>query len=254
MELVASRSKNIIFKEDQHQYFVNDVLFESVTTFIGRFHEPFNAEAISDKIADGDKFVKAKLLKEWAESGPAGTKIHEQLETYIKTNKVPKKASQQFIAGVNFLKDMAKKGWVPLHIELVMYCELMQLAGTADLILINVKTGKMIIADWKTCKNIPKKSYYSSNYIGDDDFGVPKFNYGPKTFFEPISHIEDCKFNKYALQLSIYQVMGELNYGFDIVGRLLVHLKKGCTRYDILETPYLFAEVQSMLLYNELTN
>jgi hypothetical protein len=255
MELVASRTKRIIFKEDTHQYFVDGVEYPSVTTFIKLFHKAFDAEAISNKISDGDPIHKAKLLKDWAASGPAGTKVHNELEEYIKNKTVPKNPCIQFKAGVNFVIDMAKKGWVPLHTELPMFCEYMKLAGTADTIFVNINDPtQILLTDWKTCKNIPKVGYVQSTFIGNDTYGVPRYEYNTPKFFTPIDHLEDTKFNHYAMQLTIYQAMLELHYGYTVVGRVIVHLKHNTSRYEPMESPYLFNELQTILQYVEENN
>ena len=62
------------------------------------------------------------------------------------------------------------------------------------------KGGQVNIFDFKTNKEIEFTSKYN------------------KRLFHPISHLEDCNYNKYALQLSFYAYLSELNA--ERIGRL----------------------------------
>ena len=58
--------------------------------------------------------------------------------------------------------------------------------------------------------------------------------------------IEDCNYNHYALQLSLYRYILETYYGVNINRQIIAHLKEdGVQTYS---TPYMKNEVKSMLV------
>ena len=66
---------------------------------------------------------------------------------------------------------------------------------------------KYSILDWKTSKEIKTDSYKM------------------KTGNKPETHdLLDCKFNHYALQLSLYRYLLEKNYDLELDDQLIVHL------------------------------
>ena len=63
------------------------------------------------------------------------------------------------------------------------------ICGQSD--LVEVVNGKVNIIDYKTNKEIKKESYVDWEGVSDK-------------LTEPLSNLDDCNFNHYALQLSIY--------------------------------------------------
>jgi hypothetical protein len=90
-----------------------------------------------------------------------------------------------------------------------MYDTDIKKAGTADLILLNKKTGKLVIADWKT---------NSVNLIQC---------YKGKKLKAPFNTMFDNKLNVYKLQMSLYQVLIEKNTPYEVEDRWLIWLKDG---------------------------
>ena len=92
--------------------------------------------------------------------------------------------------------------------EKIIYSTELKLAGSVDLIIQNTESDEYTIIDWKTNEKIPTNSY--KNKVGTHQ----------------ITHdIEDCKFNLYALQLSLYRYLLEEYYGLKISNQLIVHLR-----------------------------
>lgn len=87
--------------------------------------------------------------------------------------------------------------------------------------------GELLIADWKTCKDIPTCS-----------FG--------KKFYNPISHLDCSKHNKYALQMSLYQYFIQRICDVKIVDRRLLLVPLEGVGVQI-PTDYLRNEVEAML-------
>ena len=97
-----------------------------------------------------------------------------------------------------------------------MYSEELDICGTCDVLLYNTITGKYILLDYKT-----NKALFTS-------FGFLKFS--PES-------IPDSNFNKYALQLSLYQIMLE-EAGLDVEDRWILWTKRDTQKlYRKYSTP-----------------
>lgn len=167
-----------------------------------------------------------------------GTKIHSNFEEMYYTSE--KQDLKKFGLGGVFT---CKKGYYELDLEKGVYPEflvslkssdgILRVAGQIDLL---IKDGNdIIIADYKTNKEIKKHSYFDKN-----KFGRIMMKY-------PLNNIEDCNFYHYSLQLSTYayllqQIKPELN----IKKLMLIHIDHDdkITEYTV---DYLKNDVERML-------
>ena len=104
---------------------------------------------------------------------------------------------------------------VPLILELQMYHKQYMYAGTADVPLYNKKTKTVIIADYKTNKDLFK-------------------NFRGKKLLHPFTDLLDNPFNKYQIQLSYYQLLFE-QVGLNVSSRKIIWLKKD-GEYEVFDT------------------
>lgn len=114
------------------------------------------------------------------------------------------------------------------YVELLMSHPLLELGGQADQVIIQSLKGKkyMDIGDWKTDKSIDMYNKY-------------------KTMMkEPISHLDDCNYVKYCLQLSLYMWIGEC-HGFTPRNMSIAHVRNG--RIKPYKIPYLKEEINELM-------
>lgn len=167
-----------------------------------------------------------------------GTKIHSNFEEMYYTSE--KQDLKKFGLGGVFT---CKKGYYELDLEKGVYPEflvslkssdgILRVAGQIDLL---IKDGNdIIIADYKTNKEIKKHSYFDKNKSSRI---MMKY---------PLNNIEDCNFYHYSLQLSTYayllqQIKPELN----IKKLMLIHIDHDdkITEYTV---DYLKNDVERML-------
>ena len=183
------------------------------------------------------------ILDEWdnenRKSCDRGTRIHADLENSFYVKKKDISLSKFEIGG----KFECRKDYSDLDIENGVYPEYLisrvsedgklRIAGQIDLLV--KKGNKIIIADWKTNKEIKTKSFFNSRTKTSDKM---KF---------PLNHLDDVNYWHYTLQLSTYAWMiQKLNPEFEIEDLVLVHFdhKDNMTVYHL---PYLKEEVVKML-------
>lgn len=196
----------IIFRAEKHQYQSIDedqIDWLSVTSFVGQFKQPFEADNISVKSSKNKKSkwygmtpeeIRAAWKSEAKRATDLGTWYHNQREAElcaldtiqregvtvpifkpIEIDGVKKAPDQKLVEGI-----------YPEH---MVYLKSAGICGQSD--LVEVVNGHVNITDYKTNKEIKTESF--KNWEGMS-----------QKMFHPVSHLEDCNFNHYALQLSTY--------------------------------------------------
>jgi hypothetical protein len=225
---VRSFFANLDFNAEEHLYKYDGKSLISVSGVIKKFTEPFDADKIAGFVAkkrsreEGRKVTKAEILQEWEDmknhACDQGTSVHNFGENYTKDSK-PTNGFE--IAIESFWKSLPEH-IVPFMFELQMFSEKLGIAGTADIILYNIKTGKFIIADYKTNKDLFK-------------------NFKGKKMLKPFTNLLDSPFNKYQIQLSMYQHLFE-QCGFEVEKRVVIWLKPDAT-FETYETENLISKI-----------
>lgn len=277
----------ISFRDDIHEYRnVNSKsVYISVTTFIGQFQKQFNAEywshyktlesiittsygmqvwyaikrklkgfKASDKEDDGVDYMKSvikqfdipqayskveHLKQQWNkkrdDACAKGTAFHNKKEEESYSNGYDSINSMTVPTALKYSFDLSKleDGF---HAELLVYNDYFQIAGKIDKCIIKTEDSKryVYIDDYKTNEKITKRNEFQS-------------------LKHPINHLDDCKWNVYRLQLSMYGVLLELA-GYEVKHLQLTH----CTDFGEFPEPFtiLRDEVHTILEYraNQLYN
>jgi len=197
---------SIIFNAADHSYKsieAEGIDWISVTSLLSNFKKPFDAEKVAASVTKKTRskwygIPPEKILELWkAEADRAttlGTFYHNQREADICSLSSieleglpipiykPIEENSQKKAPEQKLTD----GIYPEH---MVYIKSAGICGQSD--LVEVVNSKVNIIDYKTNKEIKTESFKNWEGISDK-------------MSHPISHLDDCNFNHYALQLSIY--------------------------------------------------
>ena len=266
---------SIVFNAEEHSYKSIDgaegINWTSVTTLISSLKKPFDAKAVAARVSKNKRSkwygIEPKIIEQiWQnESDRAiglGTFYHNQREADLcslasierEGITVPVISPSGEHEGIRFAPSQKlDPGVYPEH---MVYLKSTGICGQSD--LVEVVNGKVNIIDYKTNKEIKTEAF--TNWEGITE-----------KMLDPISHLDDCNFNHYALQLSIYMYIilkhnpklkpgrifihhiafeqeGEDQYGYpvaakDIDGNPIVKEVKP------MAIPYLVDEVISILHY-----
>lgn len=278
---VDKENDSVFFNDLEHLYLdkLSGERYISVTQLIHAYANPFNASFFSkykalEALCDPDHFSLIKqgllntqiwkpelldklnidkkmfdekvkeILKSWDdtrdEACSHGTFLHEIMENtfYNKTHFDLSNFGCPYVCGDyscikgNYHLDL-DNGIYPEFLMSYITPEGLHIAGQADLI---VKSGNDIdILDWKSNKEIKKRGFYNSS---------KKKNVCLKY---PLNNLEDCNFNIYQLQLSLYAYMLQnLNPNFNIRSLKLVHIARD-GKQTVHECKYLKEDVERML-------
>lgn len=197
--------KELQFDAQKHSYEVRGKPLTSVSKTIHKYVEKVDFDKIAGFVAKKRGITKAEVLAEWEAKKIAscqqGTSVHTFGENYNGMQKPTNGFEEAIVKFWDNIPDYIE----PFLFELQMFSETLGIAGTSDIILFNRKTGKFIIADYKTNEDLFK-------------------NFKGKTLLAPFDDLLDSPYNKYQLQLSMYQLLFE-QCGFEVESRRIVWLK-----------------------------
>jgi hypothetical protein len=182
----------LYFDEHSHTYKLDGKELRSVSSVVASQFRQFNAYVVSagivrNKAADPESpyfgMTQQDIIQMWAESGKdareKGTNLHRDIECFLLHKTIPSEPSIEWDMFVDFLSD--HQDWVPIGSEVRVHND--KIAGTIDAVF---KTPDgIVLVDWKRCKSI--------------DFS------GHGQGLGHMKHVEDCNYNKYSLQLSLYR-------------------------------------------------
>lgn len=198
---------SVIFKSQNHKYESVDsaevIEWTSVTSFISKYKKPFDAQTVAEKSSKSKKskwygMSVQDILQAWEnESTRAidqGNWYHNQREAdLLELNTIERHGCILPIIRPLITDDIKyappqklQEGMYPEHF---VYLKSAGICGQSD--LVEVAKGEVNITDYKTNKEIKKESYV--NWEGVSQKMLP-----------PVSHLDDCNFWHYALQLSTY--------------------------------------------------
>ena len=213
--------QTINLQEPGHKYILNkdpDFEFNSVTTVIGNYFEPFKKEEIANKlVTTSPKYMGMSpidLIANWDAARDYGTKVHNEIELFLNEDMKPE-AIESF-AAIDWLKKYDKNPEIKIYPEVIVYSKELKIAGSIDILIYDQSNNYYEIIDWKTSKSIDKTSF------------------GGKMGTHSITnHLMDCKFVHYSMQLSFYRYLLEKYYGLKIQNQLIAHLKGNSCKMHI---------------------
>ena len=263
----------ITFKAETHKYeSIGDkkIDWTSVTGLVGLFKKPFDQQGIAEKASKNKKskwygMTPKEIITVWkGETNRAvklGSWYHDQREAELAMCNTIERSGVELPIINPLLQDGIKlspdqclaPGVYPEH---MIYLKSAGICGQAD--RVEVIKDTIDLYDYKTNKEIKTKGFTSWDGVTEKMTG-------------PLSHLDDCNFNHYALQLSIYMYMmlkhnhsykpgkieihhiifektGEDDYGYPIVAvdQLGDPIVKELIPYEL---PYLKKEVQNIIKY-----
>lgn len=200
---------DLIFDSRRHLYFVNSVNYPSVSSIVESFAPKFNPspEMMAACVRkynreNRENITEHQLVHKWQtinkKACDLGHETHDFLEHFT-GHQIPKTPQEE--AGIKYIRSLAGKFSITFR-ELRAYSKEYGYAGTMDLPLQVVGKNQFVVADYKTNGDLFK----SYDYL-----------------YSPFEYLESNPYNKYQIQLSLYQIMLE-EAGLEIVDRQLVYL------------------------------
>jgi ATP-dependent exoDNAse (exonuclease V) beta subunit len=197
------------FNERQHKYRYGNEEFISVTTFLSKFHKPFDFNYWVKKKAEEDDVTVQEKKEEWRKINERanfiGSYTHDWIENYYKGIYQPLPTDKDVINRINKFNNIFSEKLnklTPLKFEQKIFSKKLKIAGMIDsLFLYN---GNIIMVDYKTNKK------FNSN--GGYDY-----------LLHPFDTLHQNHLNEYSIQLSLYSLILE-EVGIDVRAMYLLYI------------------------------
>lgn len=210
------------FQAEGHKYTDNkNNVYTSVTQAIHLFVPPFDTDYWSKFKAD--KYSQQKFQdKEWTakevqtmwkeqseEACNWGTSVHDANEEYIKSycaKEVYDKGTEEQKVYFDFIdKQEYFCNFNNIETEFTEFNSTSLIAGRVDL---RLRRGREVqIDDWKTNKEIKFKGFKGERMLA------------------PFSHLQNCNFEIYKLQLSVYALLDEDTFATEVKKCRIIHMR-----------------------------
>jgi len=236
---------NVVFTENGHTYTIEGKPATSVTTFIGKFKKPFERDFWAHRTAQKENVELQDILDKWdsisLRACNKGSKFHAFAENYI-NNKILPNSIYDFDIDMeaynkiesHFLKfyEESKENLIPISSELCVGSSKLGICGMVDQLYYSNTVEGLVIFDWKTNKKLNTTNRFD-NWMLD-----------------PISHLPECEFTTYSLQLSLYRYIIELETNLEIKDCYIVWFNEKNDSYKLIKCDDLRKEIMDMLDYN----
>lgn len=227
---------DVSFNVENHEYFVDNEKYESVTTVLKSYFGVFDSDGVIDKMfmskswGLGHKYwgmTKEDIKRDWELKGleacKKGTEMHKMIEDYYNGLEV----ECEWVEWLQFKRFVGTMGCVrPFRAEWRVYDKEYKIAGTIDMTYYDEVNDEYWIYDWKRSKDINMNRYGKCN--------------------EPIAHLYDNNYNKYALQLSMYKYILEKQYNIKVSKLMLVQFHSEIDEYKCIPVMPLMSEIEKI--------
>ena len=225
------------FIEDGHYYLCNGKRVEiSTTGLIALYENEFDKETISLQKANDRGISQSEILEEWRienlHSTIKGNLVHlyaqslwEHEKFEIDYSNIPKEINlNRLKTEIDILKKQAdnfyndyRDMYELIGCEIYLGDEDYDECGATDIVFYNKYTEEIIIADFKTNKEIKRESYRH------------------KKMLIPLHKLDDCNYSHYSLQLSAYKYKFEKNTGLKVAETFIIYFNTNVENYEIIE-------------------
>lgn len=237
------------FIEDGHYYLCNGKRVGiSTTGLIGQYENEFDSETISQMVANKRGISQQEVLEEWQienlHSTIKGSMVHEFAQSLwegkeykFDYSNVPQKIDLDRLKSdieklipqaINFYNDH-KDMYELIGCEIYLGDEDFDECGATDIVFLNKYTNEIVIADFKTNKEIKYESYKH------------------KKMLMPLEKYDDCNYIHYSIQLSDYKYKFEKNTGFKVAETFIIYFDINKDNYEIIEPLDMEKEVKKIL-------
>lgn len=227
----------VTLDEATHQYTDNyGKSYMSVSAFLSLFSKKFDREGISRLSAAKKGISQEEILAEWDKKRDDaidhGNIIHNALEGYMKTTTLRDEESHLMPLVKSISKEYSE--YYRIFPEEIIFCEEELLAGKTDnrFQCTSHKSSIIDFGDFKTnlSNGIQFKNKYNQYMLG------------------PLSHLQDCNYNKYALQLSTYAYLHQKKTNCKIGSLHILFIPPdNHLNWRKIYVPYMKSEVEAML-------
>ena len=235
------------FDKERNAYFSGTTEYRRVSRVLSMLKVPFDKDGVSLSMAKWQagngvsvKEAQKKILASWDDMRDSsiehGNKFHGICEDYFDTGTVTP-GYEKLIGVLKALMSEYKKP----ESEQVIFYHKAKMAGTTDL-RCKRQSGKNTLVDYFDFKTNERNGIRFDS-IKRRDGSIKHNNY---MMLPPVGHLEECNYNTYSLQLSIYAYMDEMENNYRIGKLGIIFIKKDQT-VKYFPVPYMRYEAEAII-------
>lgn len=231
----------IVFNEEAHTYKYDGLDCLSVTGIINRYKEPFDTDRIAANYAVKNGLSVFDVIIDWEnkknQAAYKGTQAHKYAELkfackeYSLGDSVEKEMSEKIHKLFNLIDGFysdSKGKLIPIRAEMIVGDKSKRLCGMIDKLFYNVRAREIQIWDYKTNKEIKTYSPYKNKMING------------------LSHLHECEFNTYSLQLALYKKIIEENTNLKLGNSYICWINENNDTYKPIKTADMESEINQI--------
>ncbi len=274
---LAKFDGKVMYYDEPHEYYINGVKAVSTTQLLGRFKGKFNHsywlvyKAVESAGLNPRDFMSIlgyskdeevpidlptlepykehidAIQKEWKYKNNHATYEGSTLHDYIEHHMTNRVFPEPMVSpeGIPFkdisetlpimreqyhrFRELIMGRLIPVKNELVICDEDYMMGGMIDQLFLNVKHSCLQIYDWKTNTKLQLENSYGEKLKGF------------------LSHLDDCEFVHYSLQLGIYKHILEKNTNIKLGDNYIVWFNEEIDEYQMIKCLDLTLEVEKLL-------
>lgn len=224
----------IYLEPEEHKYYNRETgdQYTSISAILSKFKPKFEEDRIASAIARRDGRKKEDIIAEWRATNKTATdfgtyKVHNPIENWIKANGFYFPTDDYEKQVIESFKKLSLLNAETVMAEEVLWIDEKKIAGTSDLVL---DYGDFFdVNDYKSNKKLTYRSDYSKWMLGC------------------LSHLSDCSYNAYAIQLSFYAYMYQLRTGKKLRELKILWWNRDTMEFEKVPLPYMKYEVLEIL-------
>lgn len=199
-------------------------VYKAVSKILDYFENPFDPNGdIAAAVAKREGKTKAQVQAEWKANGiesmRKGTSLHNSLQNWIEKEEI----NDYWLEEITNFRKLKFEG--EMLCERIVANKKFKIAGTAD--CLNKNKYGLNIWDFKTGKEMSFYTKYKTKLL------------------HPLEHLDQCKYTRYSLQLSLYAWM--LEQEGENISRLGIIWFKPDHKIKVIPVIYMKYEIEKML-------
>ncbi len=220
----------IKFNEKYHSYtnIFTGQRYVSATTLIHKFTKPFDTEKHAKRVAEREGTTPEEIKELWKEENKKacdyGNHVHQVMEDWLNGNDVDIKDMVSYVEPFEKLVDDFDKSLITPEKRLWNHEH--KVAGTTDVYQDHKRFFNLY--DFKTNKRFNFNNVFGEYMLGD------------------FSHLSNCQYNTYSLQLSMYAYMEQCLTGKHVGELGLYYYDRKESTWEYFPVSYMKKEIELM--------
>ena len=150
--------------------------------------------------------------------------------SFIKDQELFEESLGKMITNAESFYDDFSKKYLPIKLELVLGHDKYKIAGQCDALFYDMEHDEYVLCDYKTDKKFEQSNRF-------------------QRFKKPLEQYEECEYNKYSIQLSMYKKIIEDNSDIKISEMIIVWLNDKLDNYKLFYMPYI--DITELLTWDQ---